>query len=119
MGDSAHGAHIWSSPLLINDKLYIGLASHNDTPCVRGAVFALDPKDGHSIIIGGVLLVAQDNKVIGYEPGTGQILWQAEYQGQVWGGVSVSRGFVVVGTVSGKLYGYSLKSPSIEAPERI
>jgi len=82
-------------------------------------VFALDPKDGHSIIIGGVLLVAQDNKVIGYEPGTGQILWQAEYQGQVWGGVSVSRGFVVVGTVSGKLYGYSLKSPSIEAPERI
>jgi hypothetical protein len=30
-------------------KLYLGLASHNDNPCVRGAVFALDPKDGHSI----------------------------------------------------------------------
>lgn len=40
------GAHIWSSPLLVNHKLYIGLASHDDDPCVRGAIFALDPASG-------------------------------------------------------------------------
>ena len=291
LGDPAHGANIWSSPLLVNSKLYIGLASDDDNPCVRGAVFALDPKDGHSIwihytvdanqlggavwssliarsaaheiiattgnpcpwgasfgqsdsfvaldwdtgethweykalpsdncdcdfgegavdfdyqgqeylvagnkfgkvyalkpptadhgvelawslaitkpgflaaggifepptyrngivymaggpsldgacrqgelfalqansgavlwssctagqvvspsvIIGGVLLVAQDKKVVGYASRTGKVLWQAAYQGLVWGGISVSRGFVVVGTVAGKLYCFSLK----------
>jgi len=295
LGDSTRGAYIWSSPLLINDKLYIGLASHDDTPCVRGAVFALDPDDGHSVwvhytvnanklggsvwssliarpgaheiiattgnpcpwgnsfgqadsfvaidwdtgetnweykvlpsddcdcdfgqgavdleyqgqeylvggnkfgkiyaikpptanhkvelawslaitkpgflnvggifepptysngivymaggpsldgvchqgklyalqvdrgailwsactdgqvvspsaIIGGILFVAQGNKMIGYETKTGQVLWKSEYKGPVWGGVSVSRGFMVVGTVSGKLYCFNLKSPSI------
>lgn len=49
LGDPAHGAFIWSSPLLANGKLYIGLASHEDTPCVRGAAFALDPATGATI----------------------------------------------------------------------
>ena len=40
------GAYIWSSPLLANNKLYIGLASYKDDPCVRGAVYALDPHSG-------------------------------------------------------------------------
>ena len=53
--------------------------------------------------------VAQDKKAVGYESRTGKVLWQAAYQGLVWGGISVSRGFVVVGTVAGKLYCFSLK----------
>jgi outer membrane protein assembly factor BamB len=40
------GAFIWSSPLLVNGKLYIGVASHDDNPCVRGAVFELDEREG-------------------------------------------------------------------------
>jgi outer membrane protein assembly factor BamB len=38
------GAFIWSSPLVINDLVYVGLASQGDNPCVRGAVFALNPR---------------------------------------------------------------------------
>src|SRR5207249_4196610 len=49
LGDAKQGAYIWSSPLLINGKVYVGLASHNDAPCVRGAVFALDPATGRTI----------------------------------------------------------------------
>jgi polyvinyl alcohol dehydrogenase (cytochrome) len=44
--DASTGAHIWGSPLLVNDKLYIGVASHADNPCVRGSVFALEPATG-------------------------------------------------------------------------
>ena len=46
LGDPAHGAFIWDAPLLANGKVYVGLASQEDSPCVRGAVFALDPQTG-------------------------------------------------------------------------
>jgi outer membrane protein assembly factor BamB len=49
LGDPAHGAFIWDTPLLINGKLYIGLASQEDDPCNRGAVFALDPATGQTL----------------------------------------------------------------------
>jgi outer membrane protein assembly factor BamB len=39
------GAYIWSSPLLVNGKVYIGLAS-TANPCVRGALYALDAATG-------------------------------------------------------------------------
>jgi outer membrane protein assembly factor BamB len=40
------GAYIWSSPLLVNGKVYIGFASEGDHPCVRGALYALDAATG-------------------------------------------------------------------------
>ncbi len=46
LGDANQGAHIWSSPIIANGKVYIGLASHDDDPCVRGGVFALDESTG-------------------------------------------------------------------------
>jgi len=46
IGDPDAGAFIWSSPLLVNGKVYIGLASHDDSPCVRGGVFAFDATTG-------------------------------------------------------------------------
>jgi outer membrane protein assembly factor BamB len=46
IADPAQGAYIWSSPLLVHGAIYIGLSSNNDTPCVRGAVFALDAATG-------------------------------------------------------------------------
>lgn len=46
IGDPKKGAHIWSSPVLANGKVYIGLASNDDNPCVRGAVYAFDPASG-------------------------------------------------------------------------
>jgi outer membrane protein assembly factor BamB len=46
LGDPKKGGHIWSSPLLLNGRVYIGLASTDDNPCVRGGVFALDEQTG-------------------------------------------------------------------------
>lgn len=48
LGDASKGAYIWSSPLLVNGKVYIGLASFNDHPCVRGGAYALDPATGRT-----------------------------------------------------------------------
>jgi outer membrane protein assembly factor BamB len=47
LGDpNKRGAYVWSSPLLVNGKVYIGLASEGDNPCVRGALYALDAATG-------------------------------------------------------------------------
>ena len=46
LGDPSRGAYVWSSPLLANGKVYVGLASKNDHPCVRGAVIALNARTG-------------------------------------------------------------------------
>jgi outer membrane protein assembly factor BamB len=43
------GAYIWSSPLVVNERVYVGLASANDRPCIRGAVFAIDPDTSQTI----------------------------------------------------------------------
>jgi outer membrane protein assembly factor BamB len=49
IGDPDDGAFIWSSPLFVNGRVYIGLASQNDNPCVRGGVFAFDASTGHIV----------------------------------------------------------------------
>ncbi len=38
--------HIWASPAVSNGRVYVGVASHFDTPCVRGRLVALDLEDG-------------------------------------------------------------------------
>src|SRR6266516_2906725 len=49
IGNDKDGAFIWSSPLLVNGKVYIGLASHDDNPCVRGGVFAFNAATGNVV----------------------------------------------------------------------
>ncbi len=47
LGDpSKRAGDIWSSPLIVNGHVYIGLASVDDQPCVRSGVFALDEQTG-------------------------------------------------------------------------
>jgi outer membrane protein assembly factor BamB len=46
LGDPTTGAFIWASPLVIHGKIYIGLASHDDNPCVRGGIWALNAVTG-------------------------------------------------------------------------
>ena len=43
---SVEGAHVWSSPAVFNDKVYVGKASHFDNPCVRGTLIVLDAATG-------------------------------------------------------------------------
>lgn len=49
LGDPANGAYIWSSPLVVNGNVYIGLASENDDPCVRGEIFAFEETTGKPV----------------------------------------------------------------------
>jgi polyvinyl alcohol dehydrogenase (cytochrome) len=46
LADAAQGWHLWSSPLVFDGKIYVGLASHCDHPCVRGSVVCVSAADG-------------------------------------------------------------------------
>src|SRR6185312_16135396 len=46
IGDPSHGAYIWSAPIIANGMVYVGLASRDDNPCVRGGLFAFDEATG-------------------------------------------------------------------------
>jgi polyvinyl alcohol dehydrogenase (cytochrome) len=49
LADSSKGWHLWSSPLVFDGKIYLGLASHCDSPCVRGTIVCVDASDGKVI----------------------------------------------------------------------
>ncbi|MFN2425359.1 MAG: PQQ-binding-like beta-propeller repeat protein, partial [Candidatus Binatia bacterium] len=44
--DDPLGAHAWSSPLVVNNRVFIGIASHDDAPCTRGNLVAFDLDTG-------------------------------------------------------------------------
>ncbi|MFP5264405.1 MAG: PQQ-binding-like beta-propeller repeat protein [Blastocatellia bacterium] len=49
LADSTEGWHLWSSPLVFGGKVYAGLASHCDNPCVRGTIVCVDASSGKVI----------------------------------------------------------------------
>jgi outer membrane protein assembly factor BamB len=46
LGDPTEGVEIWTSPAVYNGLVYVGVASHEDNPCVPGQVVALDASTG-------------------------------------------------------------------------
>jgi polyvinyl alcohol dehydrogenase (cytochrome) len=46
VADPQQAFHLWSSPLVFDGKIYIGLASHCVNPCVRGRVVCLSAATG-------------------------------------------------------------------------
>lgn len=44
LADPATGSYIWSSIVPYNNALYVGLASQDDCPVIRGAVVRIDPQ---------------------------------------------------------------------------
>lgn len=40
---------VWSAPVAANGRLFVGVASQSDQPCVRGRLVALDMDDGHEL----------------------------------------------------------------------
>ncbi len=44
---SAPNHYLWSSPLLANGSLYVGIASDDDCPLIQGGVVQLDPNTGN------------------------------------------------------------------------
>src|SRR4029453_16052099 len=46
---NGEGAHVWSSPAVLDGKVFVGKSSHRDPPCVHGAVIALDAGTGAEV----------------------------------------------------------------------
>jgi outer membrane protein assembly factor BamB len=44
--DDPSAAHAWASPAIANNRVLMGIASHNDAPCVRGTLVAYDLDTG-------------------------------------------------------------------------
>lgn len=49
LADGTKGWHLWSSPLVSDGKIYVGLASHCDAPCVRGTIICVSAADGSEL----------------------------------------------------------------------
>jgi outer membrane protein assembly factor BamB len=49
LADASRGWHLWSSPLVFDGKIYVGLASSCDAPCIRGTVLCLSAADGSEV----------------------------------------------------------------------
>lgn len=49
LGDPHNGAEVWSSPTFFNGMVFVGLASHNDAPCVIGLVNAYNELNGNPV----------------------------------------------------------------------
>ncbi len=46
---SQTAAEIWSSPAVSNGLVFVGVASHADSPCVKGAVYGINASTGHIV----------------------------------------------------------------------
>lgn len=115
---------IYEPPTYSNGVVFVAAGPSLDGTCNQGALWALRADSGAvlwrqctsgqvvgaSSISGDVLFVGQQDKLVAYATSTGKVLWQAPQPGPHWGGIAVSRGFVLAGSVSGKLYCYSLPS---------
>jgi outer membrane protein assembly factor BamB len=49
LGDPTNGAEVWSSPAFYNGMVYVGLASHDDAPCVIGLINAYTELTGVAV----------------------------------------------------------------------
>jgi outer membrane protein assembly factor BamB len=47
--DDPAATHIWASPTVAAGRVYMGIASHNDAPCARGTMYALDLDSGSEV----------------------------------------------------------------------
>jgi len=49
LGDPTKGAEVWSSPVFYNGMVFVGLASHTDSPCIIGLVNAYHELSGNPV----------------------------------------------------------------------
>ncbi len=115
---------IYTPPTYQNGIIYVAGGPTPDNTCKQGAIWALRAETGDVVwkqcttsqvagppsITGDVMLVGMREKVVAYNTLTGKVLWQGALNGDVWGGVSISHGYIVVGTVTGnsRLYCFGL-----------
>jgi outer membrane protein assembly factor BamB len=107
-----------------DERLYVGGGGvfHNGA-IVAGAVSCLNPVTGHFLwryfltsgpvlapvaSANGVVFAAGGNSCVALDAATGALLWTAESDGQIYGGVAISDGRIYFGDVSGVLSCYAI-----------
>lgn len=117
---------IYTPPTYLNGVIYVAGGPTIDNTCKQGALWALRAETGDIIwkqctisqvvsppsITGDVLFVGMRQMVVAYHALTGKMLWQGAINGDVYGGVSVSHGLVIVGTVTGNSRVYCFGLPA-------
>jgi outer membrane protein assembly factor BamB len=113
---------IFEPPSYANGIVYLSGGPTLDGACKQGAIWALRADSGKvvwskcsanqvvspSALTGGVLFVPQFKTLVAYDAATGKTLWSAPTNGSAWGGVAIAHGWVVMGSVPGRLYAFSL-----------
>jgi outer membrane protein assembly factor BamB len=113
---------IFEPPTYGDGLVYVGGGPTSDGACAKGAVWAFRAETGDvawracttdqvvspAALVRDVLFVAQQGALVAYAAGSGRVLATLPHEGSVWGGVTVAHGYVLVGTVSGKLYCYTV-----------
>lgn len=113
---------IFEPPSYANGLVYISGGPSLDGKCRQGAIWAIHADSGSvawsacstgqvvspGAVTGGVLFIAQVKTFVAYNAATGKTLWSAQTNGSAYGGTAISRGWVVIGSVPGRLYAFSL-----------
>jgi outer membrane protein assembly factor BamB len=122
LSTSPDNGGIFQSPSYKDGLLYVAGGVPTDRSCA-GAIWALYGDTGAvawksctkiivfspGAITGDVMFVADYNgSLSAYDLKTGSILWHSTLAGQVWGGTAIAHGKVVIATLKGKLYCFSL-----------
>jgi outer membrane protein assembly factor BamB len=65
--------HIWSSPTVVNDRVFVGVASDDDDPCTKGRVEALDLDSGEPLWTARTAAdrICEDDTTVGCTDDTG------------------------------------------------
>jgi outer membrane protein assembly factor BamB len=113
---------VFEPPAYANGLVFVAGGPTPDGACPQGALQALTPDTGATVwrvctasqvvsaaaISGDVIFVPMQDQLVGYDIQTGQVVWTAAQPGPAWGGVALSGGAIVSGSVGGDLYCYAL-----------
>jgi outer membrane protein assembly factor BamB len=101
-------AALWSSPIIDEDRIYLGSLDHYLYALDLSAAIADSPT-----LTNGYLLVGTFGQVVdAVDVETGEIVWTFEAEGSVWGNPSVSGDVAYVGDVSGLVYALNVEDGS-------
>lgn len=124
------GGGIYTPPTYADGMVFVAGGPTPDGACKQGALLGVHVTDGSvawrqcttgqvvgaPAYSGGVLFVGQNKTIVAYNAATGKSLWHADINGNVWGGVVVSHGYLLVGSETGNSRMYAFALPSTAKP---
>ncbi len=113
--------HIESSPILYNDKLFVGT--------LDGELYCLNSEDGEiiwqakvddsiysspAVWENSVIIGTLDGKMYSFDINTGKKNWEIDVKGSIFSSPSISKGNIFIGTIENKFYAVDVKDGDIK-----